>query len=96
VELYVVAADLNSCQKVVFGANPADSILEGKLASAALPPRTQPIQKENRYLMDGAFVSNLLIETALQMAQMPSFPWTCWTPCGPHWKLKRQNLLWAR
>jgi NTE family protein len=67
VELYVVAADLNSCQKVVFGTNPADTILEGILASAALPPWIQPIQKENRYLVDGAFVSNLPIETALEL-----------------------------
>lgn len=66
VRLYLVAADLNAGQQVIFGENPEDSVLEGVLASMTLPPWMPPQEKEGRYLMDGAAVSNLPIEAALR------------------------------
>ena len=67
VELYTVAADLNHCQKVIYGTDPQHQILEGILASAALPPWVRPIESEGRYLVDGAFVSNTPIEPAMNL-----------------------------
>lgn len=65
VRLFIVATDLNSAGPVIFGENPEDSVLDGMLASAALPPWMSPLEKEGRYLLDGGAVSNLPIEAAL-------------------------------
>lgn len=65
VQLILVAADLNSGRPVLYGADPQDSVLEGLLASTALPPWVRPMEKENKLLMDGGVVSNLPIEPAL-------------------------------
>ncbi len=64
--LYVVAADLNSGQRVVFGDDPGYSVLEGVLASTALPPWVAPLEREGRWLMDGGAVSNLPLEAAME------------------------------
>lgn len=65
VRLILVAADLNSGRPVLYGADPGDLVLEGLLASTALPPWVQPMEKGDRLLMDGGVVSNLPIEPAL-------------------------------
>jgi len=65
VQLYLVAADLNSGLPMIFGQNPEDSILEGLLASTALPPWVTPIQRPGQLLIDGGAISNLPIEPAL-------------------------------
>lgn len=65
-KLYLVACDLNAGCPVVFGDNPEDSILEGTLASMTLPPWMAPRVVRDRYLVDGALVSNLPIETAIR------------------------------
>jgi len=65
VRLYLVAADLNSGQPRIFGRDPEDSVLEGLLASTALPPWVTPIQRPGQLLIDGGAISNLPIETAL-------------------------------
>lgn len=65
VRLILVAADLNSGRPVLYGADPQDSVLEGLLASTALPPWVRPMEKEGKLLMDGGVVSNLPIEPAL-------------------------------
>lgn len=67
VQLYPVAADLNSGQAVVFGMNPEESVLESVLASMALPPWLAPREIDGRYLVDGGAVSNLPVEAALQL-----------------------------
>jgi NTE family protein len=66
VRLYLVAADLNSGSPVIFGQDLNESVLEGMLASMTLPPWMLPQQKEGRYLVDGAAVSNLPIEAAMR------------------------------
>ena len=65
VRLYLVAADLNSGKTVVFGRDPEESVLEGLLASTALPPWVSPIAKPKQLLMDGGATSTLPIEPAL-------------------------------
>lgn len=65
VQLYLVAADLNAGHPVVFGQDPEESILEGLLASTALPPWVTPVQRPGQLLIDGGAISNLPIEPAL-------------------------------
>jgi len=61
----LVSADLNSHQPAYFGNNPHDSVLDGLLASSALPPWIHPIESDGRFLIDGGAVSNLPIEPAI-------------------------------
>lgn len=67
VRLMIVAADLNGGRPVLYGADPDDSVLDGLVASTALPPWVPPMQMQDKLLMDGGVVSNLPIETALAM-----------------------------
>lgn len=63
--LILVATDLNEQRPVLYGEDPNQSVLEGLLASTALPPWAHPLEVEHRFLMDGGVVSNLPIEPAL-------------------------------
>lgn len=65
VKLLTVATDLNNYRLTVFGQNPNDSLLEGVLASASIPPWVEPMQRNDQYLIDGGVVSNLPIEPAI-------------------------------
>lgn len=67
IRLIIVAADLNGGCPVLYGADPEDSVLDGLVASTALPPWVQPLQMQEKLLMDGGVVSNLPIESALAM-----------------------------
>jgi NTE family protein len=67
VRLALVGADLASGQPVIYGRDPDQSVLEGVLASTALPPWFAPIEKDGQYIVDGGFLSNLPIEPALTM-----------------------------
>lgn len=62
----LVSADLNTYQPVFYGPDPRQSVLEGVLASTALPPWVHPIEIGGHFLMDGGVVSNLPIEPALR------------------------------
>ena len=66
VQLLLVTADLNHGQPVLYGLDPHQSVLEGVLTSAALPPWVKPLEKDDKYLLDGGFISNLPIEAALE------------------------------
>lgn len=66
----LVSSELNSGQAVCYGDDLQDSVLEGILASAALPPWIHPIETEDRFLMDGGALSNLAIESAMQHGAM--------------------------
>jgi NTE family protein len=63
--LLLIACDLNSGRTALFGQDPHESVLEGVIASSALPPWVTPIKKQSQWLMDGGAVSNLPIEPAL-------------------------------
>jgi NTE family protein len=65
VSLRLVTVDLNSGQRIIYGNNPNDSVLDGLLASTALPPWVTPYAKDGKLLVDGGVVSNLPIEAAL-------------------------------
>ncbi len=65
IKIILVSSDLNSGQVALYGVNPGESILEGLLASTALPPWIRPIETNGRYLVDGGFISNLPIEPAV-------------------------------
>jgi NTE family protein len=67
VRLALVGADLISGQPVIYGQDPSQSVLEGVLASTALPPWFDPIEKDGQHIIDGGFLSNLPIEPALTM-----------------------------
>ncbi len=61
----VVSTDLNHHQPVYYGSDPQQFVLDGLLASTALPPWIHPIEADGRFLMDGGAVSNLPIEPAI-------------------------------
>jgi NTE family protein len=61
----IVSSDLNTGQPVLHGTDPNDSVLDALLVSTALPPWVMPVRKQGHYLMDGAVVSALPIEPAL-------------------------------
>lgn len=65
IPVYLVATDLNHAKMIVFGTRPDQFVLEGILASAALPPWVHPLENGDQFLMDGGAVSNLPIETAI-------------------------------
>jgi NTE family protein len=67
VRLALVGADLDSGWPVIYGEDPSQSILDGLLASIALPPWFGPVEKNGQYIIDGGAVSNLPIEPALRM-----------------------------
>lgn len=63
--LVLVAADLSTGRPVLYGADLQQSVLEGVLASTALPPWVAPLEKDGQLLIDGGVISNLPIEPAL-------------------------------
>jgi NTE family protein len=67
VTLLSIAADLNSGKAFVYGMDPAQLVLEGVLASTALPPWIEPIERNGTQLIDGGAVSPLPIEPALNV-----------------------------
>jgi NTE family protein len=67
VRLATVAADLHTGQPVIYGWDPEQSVMEGVLASIAIPPWFAPIEKDGQYIVDGGALSNLPIEPAIRM-----------------------------
>ena len=67
VRLALVAADLDTGLPIIYGRDPEEKILDGILASCALPPWFAPIDRSGHVVTDGGFLSNLPIEAALTM-----------------------------
>jgi NTE family protein len=65
--LGLVSADLNSGETVIYGGEPDQPVLEGLMASIALPPWFTPVEKNGYCLIDGGAFSNLPIEPALSL-----------------------------
>ena len=65
--LVIVSADLNTGKPILHGTMPDDKILDAVLLSSALPPWFMPVRNQDRYLMDGAVVSNLPVEPAINL-----------------------------
>jgi len=66
-QLILVSSDLNTGRPILHGEQPDDKVLDALLLSTALPPWFMPVQKQDRYLMDGAVVSHLPVEPALNI-----------------------------
>lgn len=64
--LVIVTSDINTGEPILNGMKPDEKVLDALLLSTALPPWVMPVQRQGRTLMDGAVVSNLPIEPALQ------------------------------
>jgi NTE family protein len=67
VRLATVTTNLNTRQPFIYGLDTEQAVLEGVLASTALPPWFAPIEKDGHCLIDGGAVSNLPIEAALTL-----------------------------
>lgn len=67
VRLALIGADLVSGQPVIYGQDSVQSVLDGLLASIALPPWFAPIERDGQRIVDGGALSNLPIEPALTM-----------------------------
>jgi NTE family protein len=63
--LVLVAADLNTGRPILFGTDLQETVLEGILASTALPPWVAPLPKADQLLIDGGVVSTLPVEPAI-------------------------------
>lgn len=67
VRLALVAADLHTSQPMIYGWDPEQSVLEGVMASIALPPWFAPIDNKGHFVVDGGALSNLPIEPAIRL-----------------------------
>ena len=67
-ELYLVATDLDSCERVVFGAEGFDDvpISEAVTASSALPMVYAPVEINGREYVDGGLVSTTNLDVAVE------------------------------
>lgn len=66
IELVLVATDLNAGTPCLYGLDLQQSVLEGILASTALPPWVAPLERSDMLLIDGGIVSTLPVEPALR------------------------------
>ncbi|HSB89428.1 MAG TPA: patatin-like phospholipase family protein [Anaerolineales bacterium] len=67
VRLGLVSADLDSGQPVIYGQEPRQRVLDGLMASIAVPPWFAPTQKDGHLIVDGGALSNLPVEPALSL-----------------------------
>jgi NTE family protein len=67
-ELYVTATDLDSCERVVFGAEGADGVPISRAvsASSALPMIYKPVRIGDREYIDGGLVSTTNLDIAVE------------------------------
>jgi NTE family protein len=67
-ELYLVATDLDTCERIVFGANDWDDvpISTAVRASTALPIVYKPVKVKDRELVDGGIVSTTNLDIAVE------------------------------
>lgn len=70
VRAFTLAACLDTAQPVVFGDRDRDRLLDGAMASSALPPYLPPWEVAGRRYVDGAVYSNLPIRTAVERGAM--------------------------
>ena len=67
-ELYLVATDLDTCERIVFGAEDWDDVPISKAvaASSALPMIYKPVRIKDRELIDGGIVSTTNLDIAVE------------------------------
>ena len=67
-ELYLAATDLDTCERIVFGAQDWDDVAISKAvrASSALPMIYKPVKVKDRELIDGGILSTTNLDIAVQ------------------------------
>src|SRR3954447_15308897 len=67
-ELYIAATDLDTCERIVFGAREWDDVPISRAvrASTALPMIYKPVEVNGRELIDGGIVSTTNIDIAVE------------------------------
>jgi NTE family protein len=67
-ELYLTATDLDTCERIVFGAEGWDDVPISKAvsASSALPMIYKPVEIKDRELVDGGLVSTTNLDVAVE------------------------------
>jgi predicted acylesterase/phospholipase RssA len=67
-ELYLAATDLDTCERIVFGAEDWDDVPISKAVSAstALPMIYKPVKVKNRELIDGGILSTTNLDIAVE------------------------------
>ena len=67
-ELYLAATDLDTCERIVFGAEGWDDvpISQAVAASSALPMLYKPVRVKDRELVDGGIVSTTNLDIAVE------------------------------
>jgi NTE family protein len=65
--LAMIGTDLETGKTVIYGRDRSQSILDGLLASTAIPPWFAPVEKDDQFIIDGGILSNLPIEPALTL-----------------------------
>jgi NTE family protein len=73
IRLALVSADIATGQPIIHGQDPQDLVLDGLLASIAVPPWFAPLRKGNRVMVDGGALSNLPIEPAMRLGATEIF-----------------------
>jgi NTE family protein len=63
----MIGTDLETGKTVIYGQNLSQSVLDGLLASTAIPPWFAPVEKDAQLIIDGGILSNLPIEPALTL-----------------------------
>jgi NTE family protein len=67
VRVGLVGAEMGSGQLLIYGMDPSQSVLEGVLASCSVPPWFEPIENDDKLIVDGGALSLLPIEPALNL-----------------------------
>jgi NTE family protein len=67
VRVALIGADLDTGEAVIYGQDPDERVLDGLLASTAIPPWFAPVMKNGHVVIDGATVSRVPIEPAMAM-----------------------------
>ncbi len=65
--LGLISSDLNTGEPVIYGRDTSQSVLEGIMASIAIPPWFAPLAKDGHFIMDGGALSNLPVEPAMAL-----------------------------
>ena len=70
--LYTVAANYNTGDLRIFGDDPNDRLLDGLMASTAMPPFYPPWEVDGVPYLDGGVISHLPLQAAIERGAMKS------------------------